>query len=461
MDKRITAKTPKEKLSAYLLIQQQIISACLFNTYLIDFVSEIIKPEHFCKEHAIVYEAIIDEYYNSGLKEYPEITVKLLSKGINPNPYMELSGSSLLSVQSIKNKILLMLDLHLSFTTDKILSKSVEDNKTSIQGLDTLEDLKCEIDNLINLKNSIRTDKPLSDEISSFIEDLEKERKSNKSPILSHDFNSFNVTGGLKEGNLVSICGAFKQGKTSFALQLLLDFAYNSKIPCGIISLEMSKKELVNKILSSKCDVSYGHLRNPKQLSDDELNLLSSKGAGYLNKTKLFINDETGLTENRIASIIRKWKRIHNVKVVLIDYIGLIRSSKISKNSEIARDRELSYISSFLKNLALELDVVIISLAQLNRQGLKSPSIENVAESISIARDSDFVFIISNPASASNEKSIVIDGNKYDISNNTYVVKLDASRHSPAGKKFILELTPSGEFKEKEYDEIGEVSLAF
>ena len=95
----------------------------------------------------------------------------------------------------------------------------------------------------------------------------------------------------------------------------------------------------------------------------------------------------------RLKPKIKEWIKKYGVKCILIDYIGLIETSKKFN----IREQEVAYLSKFIKNLASELSISVILLAQLNREGEKNPKSSNLAESISIARDSDFVFTIFKP----------------------------------------------------------------
>jgi len=134
------------------------------------------------------------------------------------------------------------------------------------------------------------------------------------------------------------------------------------------------------------------------------------------------------------------------VKVILIDYLGLIKTT--AKNIE-NREREISHLSNSLKILAKETETVIFVLSQLNRSGIKEASSINLAESIALARESDFLFTIYKP-DVEKYKKITMDGREIPINESNFIVKLDSSRHTQSGKEFLLELSESGKMREIE-----------
>jgi len=193
--------------------------------------------------------------------------------------------------------------------------------------------------------------------------------------------------------------------------------------------------------------VDYEKLRNPKSLIDSDVSKLKQNAIKEFVDSKIYINNKLLNNENEIRAITKNWVKNYGVKIILVDYIGLIKTSQKGKSLE-NRERELSFISQFLKHMATELNIPIISLAQLNRQGLTNPSTENLAESIGIARDSDFIFTIYKPLTTSSKINITVDGKGIPIKENHFVVKLSDSRHTKSGDHFLLELDKCGLFRE-------------
>jgi len=335
-------------------------------------------------------------------------------------------------------------DIKDSINAENILKISLKKAKGSLKGLDlisdTIEQLKTE------MKKYSRFEQPktFADNVADYLQEIENEIKGSTYLIKTKNYPSFNdFTGGISESNLIGIAGAFKNGKTTFALNLILDFV-SQGIPSAIFSLEMTRKEVIEKILSMELTIPYELLRNPKKLNDTQRANLMRATKNFSNR-KLFFFDNL-LLFNEIESMTRKLAENENVKIILIDYIGLIKSSFKYKSIE-SREREISMLSNSLKILAKETKTVIIVISQLNRSGYKEASSINLAESIGLARDSDFLFTIFNPSLAGLEK-IKFGLTEIPVKENYYVVKLDSSRHSQSGRNFVLGMNECGLMKE-------------
>ncbi len=336
-------------------------------------------------------------------------------------------------VESLSRRIQEFYDVSDSLNVDNFLTEALDKSKISFFGLDLLSEVKDKIDSELSKYSRFIRPTTFDENLPRILERLEQKFTKDFS-LKTKEFPSFNTgTGGINEGNLLGIAGAFKNGKTTFGLNLILDFA-EQKIPSAIFSLEMSRTELEEKILAYKTNISYEKIRNPQRLTDDErVSLMRYSTQRKKSDEKLFIFDRT-FTITEIESNIKKLKDKYGLKAVLIDYLGLIKTVSKNRNSE-SREREISQLSSSLKLLAKETDTIIIVLSQLNRSGIKEASSINLAESIGLARDCDFLFTISRP----NEKN-----------ESYFEVKLDSSRHTASGNSFLLQLLENGKMREIE-----------
>ncbi len=336
-------------------------------------------------------------------------------------------------IESLQKRIQEFYDVSDSLNVDKFLSEALDKSKNTFLGLDALYEVKEKIE--IELSKYSRFEKlfTFDENLPNILERIESKFTKDFS-LKTKEFPSFNTgTGGLNEGNLVGIAGAFKNGKTTFGLNLILDFA-EQKIPSAIFSLEMSRAEIEEKILSYKTNLSYEKIRNPQRLTNDErASLIRYSAQRKKSDEKLFIFDRA-FTITEIESNIKKLKDKYSLKVVLLDYLGLVRTVSKNRNAE-SREREISQLSSSLKLLAKETDTIIFVLSQLNRSGIRDASSINLAESIGLARDCDFLFTISRP----NEKN-----------ESYFEVKLDSSRHTASGNVFLLQLLENGKMRETE-----------
>jgi replicative DNA helicase len=189
--------------------------------------------------------------------------------------------------------------------------------------------------------------------------------------------------------------------------------------------------------------VEYEYLRDPKKLDENSKTKIS-KIYHNISNLPLYISDKL-LSENELKAKAKLWKERFGVNVICIDYLGYMRSNKKFDT----REREMSYYSGFLKQLAKELNIVVIVLAQLNRKGKQEPTTENLAESIALARDCDFLFITYNPLEMGikKDKNIVFNESHF-------ITKLDTTRHTRFKKQFLLYMNNDGNFIEiaTEYD---------
>jgi replicative DNA helicase len=397
-----------------------------------------ISLDMFTDEH----QAIFDALFKLELLNSYDAVWQL--KKMNYTGVSEILKLSTSLPPDITGRIKEFFDICDSIKADQFLTDALEESQNSLLGLDTLVGLKKNVDS--ELDKYSRFQKPLSfnDSLEGIIQRVENRTKQSDS-IKTVSFPSFNTaTGGLNEGNLVGIAGAFKNGKTTFGLNLVLDIA-NQNIPTAIFSLEMTKAEIEEKILSYKTGIPCEKIRNPQRLSDDEkLTIAHFYGSKRNFNERLFVFDKS-FTISEIESRVKELKRQENLKIVLIDYLGLIKSS--AKNSE-SREREISQLSNSLKILAKETDTIVFVLSQLNRSGIKEASSVNLAESIALARESDFLFTIYKPTLSGLEGIMKKDKEKITFNENHFLVKLDSSRHTTGGKEFLLSLSECGMMKE-------------
>jgi replicative DNA helicase len=205
------------------------------------------------------------------------------------------------------------------------------------------------------------------------------------------------LTSGLHPGNLVIIAGRPSMGKTSLAMNIAENVALDYNLPVGVFSLEMSSEELVKRILCSRAKVNLRSVRDGF-LADRHFHELTSV-ASQLMKAKLFVDDSAGLTVNQVRARARRMKLQHDVQLIVVDYLQLMRAP--SRRADLSRQTEVADISAGLKALAKELNIPIIVLSQLNRQPESrdegKPRLSDLRESGSIEQDADLVGLLVRP----------------------------------------------------------------
>ena len=199
---------------------------------------------------------------------------------------------------------------------------------------------------------------------------------------------------GLHASNLVLIAARPAMGKTAFVLNIAEYVALRQNMAVAIFSLEMGEVELVNRLLSLESNVNSGNIRTGN-LSDDEWEKLV-RSAGEIGDSNLIIDAPPSLTVSELRSKCRKYKIEKDIKLIIIDYLQLMKGS--NRAASESRQQEISEISRSLKSLARELDIPIIALSQLSRaveqRPDKRPMLSDLRESGAIEQDADVVMFI-------------------------------------------------------------------
>lgn len=202
------------------------------------------------------------------------------------------------------------------------------------------------------------------------------------------------ILGGLQKTDLIILAARPSMGKTAFVLNLVFTMqrANRAKVPTAIFSLEMSKKQLAQRAISSEALINLHSLRRGK-LEPDECGAMiraSEKLASY----PVFIEDKAAMTVNQIARSARRIKKKHGLGLIVIDYLQLLGGEKKEN-----RTQEITVISRALKNMAKDLDVPVVALSQLNRaldsRSEKRPILSDLRESGSIEQDKSYFLAIA------------------------------------------------------------------
>ncbi len=210
-----------------------------------------------------------------------------------------------------------------------------------------------------------------------------------------HDLDK--MTAGLQPSDLIIVAGRPSMGKTAFALNLIEYATSNADnpVPAVIFSLEMSKEQLVQRMLCSLAKVDAGRLRTGHLGESDWPKL--TMAAGQLNETELFIDDTPAISVLELRSKARRLKAEHGLGMIVVDYLQLMRGSNPEN-----RQQEISEISRSLKALAKELSVPVVALSQLNRslesRTDKRPMMADLRESGAIEQDADVIMFVYREA---------------------------------------------------------------
>lgn len=201
-------------------------------------------------------------------------------------------------------------------------------------------------------------------------------------------------TSGLQPSDLVLIAARPSMGKTAFVLNLAQHMAFKKDLAVAIFSLEMSREQLVNRMLSLESHVDAQKIRTGRLNDEEWMNLV--EGSASIANSRLYIDDTPGISLASMRSKCRKLKMEHDIKIVIIDYLQLMSGDSGSNAS--SRQQEISDISRGLKALARELNVPVVALSQLSRAVEQRPDhrpmLSDLRESGAIEQDADVVMFL-------------------------------------------------------------------
>jgi replicative DNA helicase len=243
-----------------------------------------------------------------------------------------------------------------------------------------------------------------------------------------------NLTAGFQRSDLVILAARPSMGKTAFALNVLQHAAIDHNVGVAMFSLEMSRDQLVQRLLCSEGLVDAQRLRRGNLRDEDYPKL--ARAAGLLSSAPIWIDDSAGLTPLAMRSKARRLKLEHGIGLVLVDYLQLMQGPGDVEN----RQQEISYISRSLKALAKELEVPVIALSQLSRAPEqrggehRRPQLSDLRESGAIEQDADVVLFIYREEMyiAPNEEGKKLDKDGNDIERKSELI-VGKQRNGPTG----------------------------
>jgi len=207
------------------------------------------------------------------------------------------------------------------------------------------------------------------------------------------------LTAGWQKTDLIILAARPSVGKTAFALNLAMNAAMNAgkQFPVAVFSLEMGAGQIVKRMLSAVSEVSMESITRGKMAEHEFIQM--TQRMGKLSQAKIFLDDQAALNIFELRAKARRLKQKHDIQLIIIDYLQLMQAN-VDKSGN--REQEISKISRDLKALAIELEVPIIALSQLNRsvetrKESKVPQLSDLRESGAIEQDADLVMFLYRP----------------------------------------------------------------
>jgi len=243
-----------------------------------------------------------------------------------------------------------------------------------------------------NNKNSVAVMKDIAPEVFDEVEKLH-EAGSDVSGIPSGYIELDNITLGFQKSDLIIIAARPGMGKTSLVLGMALNITLKEKIPVALFSLEMSKHQVGQRLMSAQSRIDLQRFRDGK-IKDDEWTKLG-RAVGKLTECKLYVDDTAFLTVMDLRSRARMMASTYGIKMIIVDYLQLMQSTSNYRGNKV---QEITEISQNLKSIAKELNIPVIAVSQLSREvekrENKRPQLSDLRESGSIEQDADLVAFV-------------------------------------------------------------------
>ena len=396
------------------LAEKMILSCLLTNSEAIEITLKTISVDAFYfKNHQEIYKAIILMYQNKMPVDILTLVTYLQDQGL----LQKIGGIKVLIelISQIPN--LVYLKDYLALVKDKFIRRSLIKlgyeiiNSGYITNI-SLESILNDFENkLFDLTNEIKTKSLFSSAelLNNFFFELkEKSLDSGIFGLPSGFDNLDSFTQGFQKSDLIIIAGRPSMGKTALGLTIAMNVIKKIKLPVLFFSLEMSKEQIISRLLSMETNINQTKLKTGKLDKNDWIKL--NKMITIMAKFPFFVDDSANLSildiRSKIKTLIFEQKEIG---LVIIDYLQLMQNSKgITDN----RVQEISQITRELKNIAREFNIPMIALSQLSRNVEnrvdKKPILSDLRESGSIEQDADLVLMLYKNQ-LSNQNSELID----------------------------------------------------
>lgn len=375
-----------------------VLGALLLDKDAIISVAEFLLPEHFYDErHKSIYECMIELYEERTPIDVLTVSEKLKKKKI----LKELGGVGFLAEMANRVPTAAHVEHYGKIVKDqatkrglmnaasKLVDLSLDEGLGADELLDKAESEVFSITQHHLSKSFISVKSALADSFDRLDELHKLDSGLRGVPTGFTDLD--NMLAGLQRSNLVILAARPGVGKTTFAMNIAHNLAVEYKRSVGYFSLEMSREELVDRLLVAQADIDAWKLKTGR-LSEDDFAALSN-AMGVLAEAPLYIDDTPGLSILEMRTKARRLQVDVGVDLIVVDYMQLGRSRNLEN-----RVQEVAEISQGLKNLARELKVPVLALSQLSRavesRGTKRPVLADLRESGSIEQDADVVMFL-------------------------------------------------------------------
>lgn len=392
-------RVPPQNLEA----EQAVLGSMIIERAAIERAAEILKPEDFYRDaHREIFETILA----LAERDEPVDTITLSDELRTRSLLDRVGGQMYLLILMEAPSTAANIEYYAKLVEEKSILRRLQDAGSQISGLaysefDAIDEVVDRAERIVFEVGQRRMGqyfyhlRPLLDEELDRIERRyeTKERASGRMT----PFDDLNyMTAGLQPSDLIIVAARPSMGKTTLAVQLAQHVAIHEGLPAALFSLEMSKEQLVTRMICSESRVDANRLRSGYLQPDDWQKV--GEGISRLAEAPIYIDDTPDVSAMEMRAKCRRLKAEHGLGIVMIDYLQLMRSHKKTEN----RNQELSEIARACKGLARELKVPVIALSQLSRavesRPDKRPMLSDLRESGAIEAEADVVMFIYRDA---------------------------------------------------------------
>lgn len=381
-----------------LEVEQSVLGALLLDKDAIVVVAEVLRPEHFYRDsHAQIYRAILSLFEKREPIDLVTLSAELKNMGLHD----EVGGSAYLAElvnivptsANVSYYAQILKDSHTKRELIRISGQIAEKSFDSISDIKELMDFAESQIFSVSQEHVKQFFIPIKDALVESFDRIEELHKAGAGlrgvPTGFADID--NLLAGLQDSNLIILASRPGQGKTALALNIAEYVSVRENIPVGVCSLEMSKEELVDRLLVGQSRVDAWRLRTGK-LDDEDFQKIQ-EAMGELADAPLFIDDTPAQNVMEIRTKARRLQIEKGLKLLIVDYIQLVKGRNLEN-----RVQEVSEISQALKNLARELRIPVLAISQLSRaveqRGSKRPQLADLRESGALEQDADVVMFL-------------------------------------------------------------------
>ena len=398
----IEERVPPQNIEA----EQAVLGAMLIDKEAIAKASEILTSSDFYREaHRVIFNAMLELYNKNEAVDMVTVT-EILKRD---NKLEDIGG--LAYITSLANVVLTAANVkyHADIVAEKSVLRQLVRVSTEIaaMGYEANEDVGTLLDTaesrILEISNRKKKDDftPINDVLMESVQNIEKliNNKGGLTGLPSGFADLDKLTSGLHPSDFIILAARPSMGKTALALNIVQNVALRAHKKIGgeprsvaFFSLEMSKEQLVNRMLCAEAGIDSQRLR-VGEMGDKDWDALWG-ACDLMSKAKIYIDDTAGITVMDMRSRARRLKAEHGLDLIVVDYLQLMQGSG-KRNNSGDRQQEVSEISRSLKALARELDVPVLALSQLSRsveaRQVKRPMLSDLRESGSLEQDADIV----------------------------------------------------------------------